>query len=83
ITDELVVALREGEIAGAGLDVTEPEPLPEGHPLWAMPNCIITPHVGNTPDMAKPLLAERITANVRRWAHSEPLIGLVDPARGY
>ncbi|HMK13322.1 MAG TPA: D-isomer specific 2-hydroxyacid dehydrogenase family protein [Acidimicrobiales bacterium] len=83
VTDDLVAALRTGVIGGAGLDVTEPEPLPEGHPLWTLPNCIITPHVGNTPDMAKPLLAERITANVRRWAHHEPLIGLVDPALGY
>ena len=81
VTDDLVKALQAGEIGGAGLDVTEPEPLPEGHPLWSLPNCIITPHVGNTPEMAKPLLAERITANVRRWAHGEPLIGPVDPAR--
>ena len=47
------------------------------------PNCIITPHVGNTPDMARPLLAERITQNVRRYAHGEELIGLVDPELGY
>ncbi len=83
VTDDLVAALRAGEIGGAGLDVTEPEPLPPGHPLWSLPNCIITPHVGNTPDMAKPLLAERITANVRRWAHGDPLIGPVDPSLGY
>ena len=83
VTDDLVKALQAGEIGGAGLDVTEPEPLPEGHPLWSLPNCIITPHVGNTPEMAKPLLAERITANVRRWAHGEPLIGPVDRALGY
>jgi phosphoglycerate dehydrogenase-like enzyme len=83
VTDDLVGALRAGTIGGAALDVTEPEPLPEGHPLWSLPNCIITPHVGNTPEMAKPLLAERITANVRRWAHGEPLIGPVDPALGY
>jgi phosphoglycerate dehydrogenase-like enzyme len=83
VTDDLVKALQAGEIGGAGLDVTEPEPLPEGHPLWSLPNCIITPHVGNTPEMAKPLLAERITANVRRWAQGEPLIGPVDRALGY
>jgi len=83
VTDDLVKALQAGEIGGAGLDVTEPEPLPEGHPLWSLPNCIITPHVGNTPEMAKPLLAERITANVRRWALGEPLIGPVDRALGY
>ena len=83
VTDDLVGALRAGTIGGAALDVTEPEPLPDGHPLWSLPNCIITPHVGNTPEMAKPLLAERITANVRRWAHGEPLIGPVDLSLGY
>ena len=83
VTDDLVAALREGTIGGAGLDVTDPEPLPDGHPLWSLPNCIITPHVGNTPEMAVPLLAERIKANVRRYAHGEELIGLIDPELGY
>jgi D-3-phosphoglycerate dehydrogenase len=63
--------------------VTDPEPLPDGHPLWSLPNCIITPHVGNTPEMAKPLLAERITENVRRFARGEDLLGLVDVDAGY
>ena len=49
VTDDLVAALRDGVIGGAGLDVTDPEPLPDDHPLWSLPNCIITPHVGNTP----------------------------------
>jgi phosphoglycerate dehydrogenase-like enzyme len=83
VTDDLVDALRDGTIAGAALDVTDPEPLPDGHPLWTLPNCLITPHVGNTPEMAEPLLAERITANVRRFAAGEPLIGLVDTDLGY
>jgi phosphoglycerate dehydrogenase-like enzyme len=83
VTDDLVDALRGGVIGGAGLDVTEPEPLPAEHPLWALPNCIITPHVGNTPEMAQPLLAERITTNVRRFADDEELVGLVDVDRGY
>jgi phosphoglycerate dehydrogenase-like enzyme len=83
VTDELVEALRAGVIGGAGLDVTDPEPLPDDHPLWSTPNCIITPHVANTPEMALPLLAARITENVRRWASGEPLIGLVDPSLGY
>ena len=76
-------ALQNDVIGGAALDVTDPEPLPADHPLWTLPNCIITPHVGNTPEMAEPLLAERITANVRRWAHGEELIGPVDPQLGY
>jgi phosphoglycerate dehydrogenase-like enzyme len=83
VTADLVTALQKGVIRGAALDVTDPEPLPEGHPLWSLPNCIITPHVGNTPDMARPLLAERITENVKRFAHEEELIGPVDTELGY
>jgi phosphoglycerate dehydrogenase-like enzyme len=83
VTDDLVAALREGVIGGAGLDVTDPEPLPPGHPLWSLPNCIITPHVGNTPDMAVPLLAARITTNVRHYSEDEELEGLVDLEAGY
>jgi phosphoglycerate dehydrogenase-like enzyme len=83
VTDDLVEALRREVIGGAGLDVTDPEPLPDGHPLWSIPNCVITPHVGNTREMAKPLLSARITENVRRWAAGEDLIGPVDPKLGY
>jgi phosphoglycerate dehydrogenase-like enzyme len=83
VTDELVDALRDGVIGGAALDVTDPEPLPADHPLWTLPNCIVTPHVGNTPEMARPLLAERVTANVRRFAQGAELIGLVDTELGY
>jgi phosphoglycerate dehydrogenase-like enzyme len=83
VTDDLVVALRSGSIGGAALDVTDPEPLPPEHILWSLPNCLITPHVGNTPAMAMPLLAERITANVKRFAEGEELIGPVDPDLGY
>lgn len=83
ITDDLVAALEEGTIGGAGLDVTEPEPLPERHALWSLRNVLITPHVGNTPEMAVPLLASRITENVRRWREGETLLGPVDAASGY
>lgn len=83
VTDDLVWALGNGVIGGAALDVTDPEPLPAGHPLWGLPNCIITPHIGNTPEMAVPLLSERITTNVRRYIAGEPLIGLVDVRSGY
>jgi phosphoglycerate dehydrogenase-like enzyme len=83
VTGELVGALQDGVIGGAGLDVTDPEPLPAGHPLWSLPNCIITPHVGNTPEMALPLLSRRIAENVRRFGAGEPLIGEVDPDLGY
>lgn len=83
VTDELVEALRDGIIGGAALDVTDPEPLPDDHPLWHLDNCIITPHVGNTPEMARPLLAERVRANVRRFADGDELIGPVDLDAGY
>jgi phosphoglycerate dehydrogenase-like enzyme len=83
VTEDLVVALREDVIGGAALDVTEPEPLPDGHPLWQLPNCLITPHTANTEDMAKPLLSARIAENVRRFAVGEELIGVVDPDAGY
>ena len=83
VTEDLVWALENKVIGGAGLDVTEPEPLPSDHPLWSMNNCIITPHVGNTPEMAVPLLSARITANVRRYSKGEQLIGLIDPELGY
>jgi phosphoglycerate dehydrogenase-like enzyme len=83
VTDDLVWALENNIIGGAALDVTNPEPLPEGHPLWKLPNCIITPHVGNTPEMAVPLLSERITQNVSRYLANEQLIGLVDVKNGY
>ena len=83
VTDDLVWALQNRVIGGAGLDVTDPEPLPADHPLWRMTNCIITPHVGNTPEMAVPLLSERITTNVRRWAAGDDLVGPVFVDLGY
>jgi phosphoglycerate dehydrogenase-like enzyme len=83
VTDDLVAALRARVIGGAGLDVTDPEPLPSGHPLWSLPNCLITPHTANTAEMAEPLLTARIRENVRRYAAGESLIGEVDPDLGY
>lgn len=82
-TDALVAALESGAIGGAALDVTSPEPLPDGHPLWSMPNCLITPHVANTPEMGLVLLAERVTDNVRRYMAGQELVGPADLATGY
>ena len=82
-TDALVRALADGAIGGAGLDVTDPEPLPAGHPLWASARCLITPHCGNTPEMAVPLLSARVRENVRRYAAGEQLLGIVDVDAGY
>lgn len=82
-TDALVRYLREGRIGGAALDVTDPEPLPDGHPLWSLPNCLITPHVANTEQTAPPFLGARIKQNVERFAAHLPLVGMVDIAAGY
>jgi phosphoglycerate dehydrogenase-like enzyme len=83
VTDDLVEALANQVLGGAALDVTDPEPLPDEHALWREPRCLITPHVGNTPEMAVPLLSERITANVRRYGAGDALIGVIDPELGY
>ena len=83
VTYDLVDALRGGVIAGAALDVTDPEPLPDGHPLWDLPNAIITPHTADWPEVVTELLARRIATNVSRFAAGEPLEGLVDPDAGY
>jgi phosphoglycerate dehydrogenase-like enzyme len=82
-TGALVTALAEGTIGGAGLDVTDPEPLPDGHPLWDAERCIITPHTADTIEMIRPLLARRIRDNVARFAAGDSLLGLVDTALGY
>jgi phosphoglycerate dehydrogenase-like enzyme len=83
VTDDLVAALRAGSIGGAALDVTHPEPLPDGHPLWELADCLVTPHVGNTPEMGLPLITARVRANVSHFAAGEPLEGLVDVTLGY
>ncbi|GAA3335141.1 D-isomer specific 2-hydroxyacid dehydrogenase family protein [Curtobacterium citreum] len=84
-TDALVAALHDGEVAGAGLDVTDPEPLPDGHPLWTTPGVVITPHQADTPEMVAPLLAERVRTNTTAFlgGAGEGFVGVVDPAAGY
>jgi phosphoglycerate dehydrogenase-like enzyme len=83
ITDDLVAALRSGQLGGAGLDVTEPEPLPAGHPLWAMPNVIISPHVSASSDAQGERYWILIAENLRRYVAGEPLLNVVDIKRGY
>lgn len=82
-TDALLAALEAKSIAGAALDVTDPEPLPDGHPLWGRNDCIITPHTADTIEMVIPLLANRIRTNVARLAAGEPMVGQVDAVAGY
>jgi phosphoglycerate dehydrogenase-like enzyme len=82
-TDALVTALSLGEIAGAGLDVTDPEPLPPGHPLWKAPNLIITPHYAASSDIDRERRWLLYRENLRRFVAGEPLLSVVDPGRGY
>ena len=82
VTEDLVDALGDGRIAGAGLDVTDPEPLPPDHPLWRMRNVIITPHIawyGNNLERQLALARE----NIRRFIAGDALLNVVDPERGY
>lgn len=82
-TDALVAALHDGVIGGAALDVTDPEPLPDGHPLWSEPRALITPHCANPVSAFWPTLAARVEDNVRRFVAGEPLVGVVDLAQGF
>ncbi len=81
--EALVRALNEGEIGGAGLDVTPQEPLPEHHPLWGMPNVIITPHVaGGSPNRQERIVA-LICKNLKRLIDGKPLLSQIDKRKGY
>jgi D-3-phosphoglycerate dehydrogenase len=82
-TDALVGALAEGRIGGAALDVTDPEPLPAGHPLWSEPRALVTPHSANPSGLLLQALAGRVRRNVERFAAGQPLDGVVDVHRGY
>lgn len=81
--DALAEALHDQRLLGAGLDVTSPEPLGDDHALWGEPRCIITSHSADTPEMTAPLLARRITENVRAFLGDSRFVGIVDPAAGY
>lgn len=83
VTDALVAALRSGRLAGAGLDVTDPEPLTSGHPLWNMPNVIITPHVAAESAAQSERYVILAAENIRRYVAGEPLLNVVDIERGY
>lgn len=77
-TDALVAELRSGRL-GAGLDVTDPEPLPQGHPLWSAPNCIITPHVGGYSTAFEPRGRALVEEQLRRLAAGSELLNVVVP----
>lgn len=79
----LVSALETKHLAGAGVDVTDPEPLPKGHPLWKMENVIITPHIAGRSDREHPRYIELYKENLKRFANGEPLLHVVDKEQGY
>lgn len=83
VTEDLIAALESGQIAGAGLDVTEPEPLPKDHPLWQLENVIITPHVAAGSDRASERIFLVMRENLRRYVGGEPMLSVVDQERGY
>ena len=83
VTADLITALETGEIGGAGLDVTDPEPLPADHPLWKAPNVIITPHSAAVSDAGRERLWLLFRENLRRFAAGDKLLSVVDVDRGY
>lgn len=83
VTADLLEALNQGRIAGAGLDVVDPEPLPPNHPLWRAPNLIITPHISSGSDLRGEQLWTLARENLRRYVAGEKMLLVVDLKRGY
>jgi phosphoglycerate dehydrogenase-like enzyme len=82
-TDDLVEALNDGTLCGAALDVTDPEPLPEGHPLWSAKNAIVTPHVSGVSDEYMPRTIDIVNENLNRLRASKELLNLILRSDGY
>jgi phosphoglycerate dehydrogenase-like enzyme len=83
VTADLIAALNGGKLAGAGLDVVDPEPLPADSPLWRLPNLIITPHVSADTPLAEEQRIALLRENLRRYVAGEPMLSVVDIERGY
>jgi phosphoglycerate dehydrogenase-like enzyme len=83
VTADLLAALKAGELAGAGLDVTDPEPLPEDHPLWTQPRVIITPHVAYRSEQLRERNILLALENLKRFVAGEPIYSVVNIKRGY
>jgi phosphoglycerate dehydrogenase-like enzyme len=82
-TNALVEAIEDGRLRGAALDVTHPEPLPDDHPLWRLPNVIVTPHMSGSAPAWREAFAERLRTNLDLYMNGEPLVGVVDLDAGY
>lgn len=83
VTEDLVSALASGHLAGAGLDVVTPEPLPADHPLWTMPGVLLTPHVAILGAPYQPKREAILIENCRRFAAGQPLLNVVDKANWF
>ena len=83
VTADLVAALTERKIAGAGLDVTDPEPLPPESPLWRLRNVLITPHISANTPLADQERTALLQENLRRYSAGDPMLAVVDVERGY
>lgn len=79
VTDDLVVALQDGQIAGAGLDVTDPEPLPDTHPLWEMPNVVMSPHHAAQSESVQRESIKLLCESIRLAVNGERVRSLVNP----
>ena len=79
----LIEALRSGHLGGAALDVTDPEPLPAGDPLWSMPNVMISPHSASTAVSENRKLTELFCQNLKRYLKGEPLLNILDTVKLY
>lgn len=82
-TDAMISALQNQKIAAAAVDVTDPEPVPDGHVLWTTPNLLITPHTADTNAQVVRLFSQRIDENVRAWLNGSDWVGRVDTQLGY
>jgi phosphoglycerate dehydrogenase-like enzyme len=81
--DDLLAAINDGLVWGAGLDVTDPEPLPKGHPLWTHPRCVVTPHTAGGSPRRADRIVDTFCENLRRMRDGRPFIALVDKQKGY
>lgn len=82
-TEALTAALKSGKVRAAGLDVTEPEPLPKDHPLWSMPNVTITPHIAGMSDVIQERRIALFRDNIVRFIEGRPMRNVVDKKKGY
>lgn len=83
VSDDLIRALEDGRLAGAGLDVTDPEPLPDGHAFFGRDDLVLTPHTADTKEIVTRLFAARIELNVKAFLGNGSWLGTVSPTLGY